>query len=151
MPGRGRPRPRRGDKVRDGWPDTGDLGSVVGDGYVRLAGRPMDLIIRGGHNLDPAVIEDALLAHPTVSAAAAVGRPEGHAGEVPVASAGLALVREALPPLRVRLGARVAPSLALSSSTLARARRRRRDPASSAGSSPAEDGRSVRPTITQSR
>ena len=56
-----------------------------GDGYVRLAGRAKDLIIRGGHNLDPAVIEDALLGHPAVSAAAAVGAPDAHAGEVPVA------------------------------------------------------------------
>ncbi|SDL27459.1 AMP-binding enzyme C-terminal domain-containing protein [Lentzea albidocapillata subsp. violacea] len=45
---------------------------------------PQDLIIRGGHNVDPALIEDALLAHPQVTAAA-VGRPDAHAGEVPVA------------------------------------------------------------------
>ncbi|MEV6320439.1 AMP-binding protein [Nocardia sp. NPDC051787] len=43
------------------------------------------LIIRGGHNIDPAIIEDALLAHPQVTAAGAVGRPDIHAGEVPVA------------------------------------------------------------------
>jgi fatty-acyl-CoA synthase len=90
VPGRAGPVPRRGDKVRDGWLDTGDLGSVDADGYVRLAGRAKDLIIRGGHNLDPAVIEDTLLAHPAVSAAAAVGRPDAHAGEVPVAYAALA-------------------------------------------------------------
>jgi fatty-acyl-CoA synthase len=48
------------------------------------------LIIRGGHNIDPAIIEDALLAHPQVTAAAAVGRPDVHAGEVPVAYVTLA-------------------------------------------------------------
>jgi fatty-acyl-CoA synthase len=72
-------------KLRDGWLDTGDLGSVDADGFIRLAGRAKDLIIRGGHNIDPATIEDALLAHPAVAAAGAVGRPDAHAGEVPVA------------------------------------------------------------------
>ncbi|HST38481.1 MAG TPA: acyl-CoA synthetase [Conexibacter sp.] len=79
-----------GDKVRDGWLDTGDRGSVAPDGYVTLAGRVKDLIIRGGHNIDPAVIEDVLLDHPGVIAAAAVGRPDPHAGEVPVAYVQLA-------------------------------------------------------------
>jgi fatty-acyl-CoA synthase len=90
VPGPDGPVPRRGDKVRDGWLDTGDLGSVDADGYVRLAGRAKDLIIRGGHNIDPAVIEDALLGHPAVRAAAAVGKPDPHAGEVPVAFVALA-------------------------------------------------------------
>ncbi len=43
------------------------------------------MIIRGGHNIDPATIEDGLLEHPEVTAAAAVGRPDPHSGEVPVA------------------------------------------------------------------
>ncbi|MGA9856848.1 MAG: acyl-CoA synthetase [Solirubrobacteraceae bacterium] len=72
-------------KVVDGWLDTGDLASVDADGFIRLAGRAKDLIIRGGHNIDPATIEDALLKHPAVTGAAAVGRPDQHAGEVPVA------------------------------------------------------------------
>jgi fatty-acyl-CoA synthase len=71
-------------KVVDGWLDTGDLGSVDAEGFVRLTGRAKDLIIRGGHNIDPATIEEALLAHPAVSGAAAVGRPDRHSGEVPV-------------------------------------------------------------------
>jgi fatty-acyl-CoA synthase len=50
-----------------------------------LTGRAKDLIIRGGHNIDPAMVEDALLAHPEVTGAAAVGWPDVHAGEVPVA------------------------------------------------------------------
>ncbi len=60
------------------------------DGFVHLTGRAKDLIIRGGHNIDPAIIEDALLAHPQVTAASAVGRPDVHAGEVPVAYVTLA-------------------------------------------------------------
>jgi fatty-acyl-CoA synthase len=72
-------------KLKDGWLDTGDLASVDADGFIRLAGRAKDLIIRGGHNIDPATIEDALMEHPEVTAVAAVGRPDPHAGEVPVA------------------------------------------------------------------
>jgi fatty-acyl-CoA synthase len=77
-------------KLHDGWLDTGDLARVDGDGFVHLAGRAKDLIIRGGHNIDPAIIEDALLAHPAVTNAQAVGRPDLHSGEVPVAFVTLA-------------------------------------------------------------
>ncbi|MGO9977517.1 MAG: acyl-CoA synthetase [Solirubrobacteraceae bacterium] len=89
-----------GAKIKDGWLDTGDLASVDADGFIRLVGRAKDLIIRGGHNIDPATIEDALLSHPDVTAAAAVGRPDPHAGEVPVAfvtlTAGSALTPDEL-------------------------------------------------------
>ncbi|MBX7435132.1 acyl-CoA synthetase [Mycobacterium sp. Y57] len=71
--------------LNDGWLDTGDLAKVDSQGFVHLAGRAKDLIIRGGHNIDPATIEDALRTHPAVTGAAAVGRPDVHAGEVPVA------------------------------------------------------------------
>ena len=81
----GGPRVSRDGVVRDGWLNTGDLGSVDASGFVYLAGRAKDLIIRGGHNIDPRVIEEALLRHPAVRAAAAVGRPDRHSGEVPVA------------------------------------------------------------------
>ena len=77
-------------KLVDGWLDTGDLARLDEDGFIYLTGRAKDLIIRGGHNIDPAIIEDALLAHPQVTAAAAVGRPDVHAGEVPVAYVTLA-------------------------------------------------------------
>ena len=91
VPGTRRPGARpESTRCRDGWLDTGDIGSVDADGYVRLAGRAKDLIIRGGHNIDPAVIEDALLEHPAVTGAAAVGCPDAHAGEVPVAYVALA-------------------------------------------------------------
>jgi fatty-acyl-CoA synthase len=72
-------------KLRDGWLDTGDLGSVDAEGYVTLTGRAKDLIIRGGHNIEPRVVEDALLSHPLVRDASVVGRIDRHAGEVPVA------------------------------------------------------------------
>ena len=72
-------------KLVDGWLDTGDLARVDSDGFIYLVGRAKDVIIRGGHNIDPAVIEDALLTHPQVTAVSAVGRPDAHAGEVPVA------------------------------------------------------------------
>ena len=84
-PEAGGPRVSRDGAVVDGWLDTGDLGRVDAGGFVYLTGRAKDLIIRGGHNIDPRVIEDALLAHPAVTAAAAVGRPDRHSGEVPVA------------------------------------------------------------------
>jgi fatty-acyl-CoA synthase len=84
------PRLETDGKIRDGWLDTGDLARIDTDGFIHLAGRAKDLIIRGGHNIDPAAIEDALLAHPQVTAAAAVGRPDPHAGEVPVAYVTLA-------------------------------------------------------------
>lgn len=66
------------------WLDTGDLGLVDADGFLWLKGRSKDVIIRGGHNIDPAMIEDAFYSHPAVELAAAIGRPDAHAGEVPV-------------------------------------------------------------------
>jgi fatty-acyl-CoA synthase len=67
------------------WLNTGDLGQQDADGYFYLTGRKKELIIRGGHNIDPAVIEQPLHEHPAVLTAAAIGRPDAHAGEVPVA------------------------------------------------------------------
>ena len=64
---------------------TGDLGRIDADGYLWITGRAKDLIIRGGHNIDPAVIEDALMAHPDVMFVGAVGQPDSHAGELPCA------------------------------------------------------------------
>ncbi len=62
---------------------TGDLGRVDSDGYVWITGRAKDLIIRGGHNIDPAVIEEALAGHEAVAFAGAIGQPDSHAGELP--------------------------------------------------------------------
>ncbi len=67
------------------WVNTGDLARQDSDGYFWLTGRSKELIIRGGHNIDPKTIEEVLTAHPAVNMAAAVGRPDSYAGEVPVA------------------------------------------------------------------
>ncbi len=64
---------------------TGDLGRFDGDEYLWITGRAKDLIIRGGHNIDPAEIEEALLGHEAVAFAGAIGQPDAHAGEVPCA------------------------------------------------------------------
>ncbi len=68
----------------DGWLATGDLGWLDEQGRLNLSGRSKDLIIRGGHNIDPKVIEDAMAAHPAVQHCAAVGAPDAYAGELPV-------------------------------------------------------------------
>ncbi|HKY91443.1 MAG TPA: acyl-CoA synthetase [Nevskiaceae bacterium] len=67
------------------WLNTGDLGRQDAEGYFWMAGRRKELIIRGGHNIDPLTIEEPLHRHPAVEIAAAVGRPDAHAGELPVA------------------------------------------------------------------
>ncbi len=64
---------------------TGDLGRFDSDGYLWITGRAKDLIIRGGHNIDPAEIEEALAAHEAVAFAGAIGQPDKHSGEVPCA------------------------------------------------------------------
>jgi acyl-CoA synthetase (AMP-forming)/AMP-acid ligase II len=68
-----------------GWLNTGDMGRVDEQGYVWLTGRAKDLIIRGGHNIDPLLTENALTSHPAVEMAAAVGKPDSYAGEIPIA------------------------------------------------------------------
>ncbi|NOX41817.1 MAG: AMP-binding protein, partial [Alphaproteobacteria bacterium] len=64
---------------------TGDLGRIDKDGYLWITGRAKDLIIRGGHNIDPATIEETLAAHPDVAFVGAIGQPDAHAGELPCA------------------------------------------------------------------
>ncbi|WP_458129884.1 acyl-CoA synthetase [Pseudomonas sp. Z2-11] len=67
------------------WLNTGDLGRQDADGYFWLTGRKKELIIRGGHNIDPKQIEEVLQAHSSVELVAAVGSPDAYAGEIPVA------------------------------------------------------------------
>ncbi len=64
---------------------TGDLGRVDADGYLWITGRKKDVIIRGGHNIDPAEIEDALMGHEAVAFVGAIGQPDARAGELPCA------------------------------------------------------------------
>ncbi len=71
--------------VEPGWVNSGDLGRLDDDGYLWITGRAKDLIIRGGHNIDPMAIEEVLFRHPAVGLAAVVGQPDAYAGELPVA------------------------------------------------------------------
>ncbi|WP_130618011.1 AMP-binding protein [Dyella amyloliquefaciens] len=70
---------------KDGWLHTGDLGVMDANGFVRMAGRLKDLIIRGGENLFPAEIENVLAMHPSVAEVAVVGVPDPQWGEIAVA------------------------------------------------------------------
>jgi len=63
---------------------TGDLGKIDINGYLSLCGRQKEIIIRGGHNIDPKMIEDVASAHADVLLAAAVPRPDSYSGELPV-------------------------------------------------------------------
>lgn len=71
--------------LAEGWYNTGDLGREDTEGYFWLTGRTKDLIIRGGHNIDPGMIDQVLSAHPAVAYVAAVGSPDRYTGEMPVA------------------------------------------------------------------
>jgi acyl-CoA synthetase (AMP-forming)/AMP-acid ligase II len=70
----------------DGWLVTGDLGSIDEDGYLFLEGRADDVVIRGGENIAPAEVEDALLRYPGVAQAVVLGVPDGEWGERLVAT-----------------------------------------------------------------
>ena len=79
------PEHNKGVFLADGSLVTGDLGCLDSDGFIRISGRQKDIIIRSGHNIEPRLIEDALLRCPGVALAAAVGKPDAHAGELPIA------------------------------------------------------------------
>ncbi len=65
----------------DGWLRTGDLGHRDSDGFFFVTGRIKELIIKGGENIAPREIDEALLKHPAVLDAAAVGIPDTHYGQ----------------------------------------------------------------------
>jgi fatty-acyl-CoA synthase len=67
------------------WIASGDIGKLDAQGYLWITGRLKDIIIRGGHNIDPRVIEDVLALHPAVRLTAAVAKPDAYSGELPVA------------------------------------------------------------------
>ena len=69
----------------DGWLSTGDFGSITPEGNLQLAGRAHERYIRGGYNVYPAEVEEALASHPSVARAAVVGSPDDVLGEIGVA------------------------------------------------------------------
>jgi fatty-acyl-CoA synthase len=87
----------KGAFVEPGWVNSGDLGRLDEDGYLWITGRSKDLVIRGGHNIDPAPIEEVFFQHPAVGLAAVVGQPDAYAGELPLAY------------IQLKPGAKVAP------------------------------------------
>ncbi len=70
--------------LRDGWYRTGDLARSDRDGFLTITGRLKELIIRGGQNIAPAEVEEAILTFEGVSDCAVVGMPHPHLGEEPV-------------------------------------------------------------------
>ncbi len=71
--------------LRGGWLHTGDLGYRDEEGYFFVVDRKKDLIIRGGYNVYPREVEEALYSHPAVREAAVIGRPDARMGEEIVA------------------------------------------------------------------
>ncbi|MFN3526945.1 MAG: AMP-binding enzyme, partial [Paracoccus sp. (in: a-proteobacteria)] len=66
---------------KDGYFITGDLGTIAGDGYLRIVGRDKDLVISGGYNVYPKEVEEAIDDLPGVLESAVIGLPHGDLGE----------------------------------------------------------------------
>jgi len=113
----------RGEPVTGGWFATGDIGRLDGDGYLTIVDRKKDVIIRGGFNVYPRDVEDALAAHPAM--AAVVGRPDERLGEEVVAFVSLrrpcdaadleAFARERLAPTKRPRDIRIVERIPLTS------------------------------------
>lgn len=71
--------------INNGWLRTGDLGRFDSEGYLSITGRIKEVIIRGGENLSPVLIENAIASHPGVAACCVVGKADADLGEIPVA------------------------------------------------------------------
>jgi fatty-acyl-CoA synthase len=84
FPGYVDPQHDKGVLTDDRWIVTGDVGYLTEDQRLVLTGREKDLIVRSGHNIDPAAIEDVANAFPGVQISSAVGMPDAYAGEVPI-------------------------------------------------------------------
>jgi len=70
--------------LKGGWYHTGDLAKADANGYLTITGRLKELIIRGGQNIAPGEVEEAVLRHPAILDCAAVGVEHKHLGEIPV-------------------------------------------------------------------
>lgn len=84
FPGYVDPKHDRGVLTEDRWIISGDVGYLTEDQRLVLTGREKDLIVRSGHNIDPAAIEDVANTFPGVQMSSAVGMPDAYAGEVPI-------------------------------------------------------------------
>jgi enoyl-CoA hydratase/carnithine racemase/acyl-CoA synthetase (AMP-forming)/AMP-acid ligase II len=84
FPGYVDPQHNAGVLTAAGWLITGDIGYLTEDERLVLTGRAKDLIVRSGHNIDPAAIEDVANDFPGVQISSAVGMPDQYAGEVPI-------------------------------------------------------------------
>jgi fatty-acyl-CoA synthase len=84
FPGYVDPKHNEGVLTAAGWLVTGDIGYLTEDERLVLTGRAKDLIVRSGHNIDPAAIEDVANDFPGVQISSAVGMPDQYAGEVPI-------------------------------------------------------------------
>jgi len=69
--------------TKDGWLRTGDMGWMDEEGYVYLAGRGDDMIIRGGENISPEEVENELRSHPKIEEVAVIGVPDPEWGQEP--------------------------------------------------------------------
>ena len=67
--------------LRGGWMHTGDAGTMDGEGYIYIQDRVKDMIVSGGENVYPRVVEDVLFQHPAVADAAVIGVPDQQWGE----------------------------------------------------------------------
>jgi cyclohexanecarboxylate-CoA ligase len=74
-------RPELDNTDAEGWFDTGDLARMDDDGYIRIAGRSKDIIIRGGENIPVVEVENLLFRHPAVAEVVVVGYPDARLGE----------------------------------------------------------------------
>lgn len=68
--------------LRSGWVYTGDLGKLDREGFLYIVGRKRDLVIRGGANIYPTEVEEAIYAHPAVADCAVIGVPDRTYGEL---------------------------------------------------------------------
>jgi acyl-CoA synthetase (AMP-forming)/AMP-acid ligase II len=118
--GRGPGRGRRADELLDarataavlspdGWLTTGDFGRLTPEGNLQLSGRAHERYIRGGYNVYPAEVEDALASHPAVERVAVIGAPDDVLGDIGVA---VVVPRGDVPPDLQALRAHVAVQLA---------------------------------------
>jgi acyl-CoA synthetase (AMP-forming)/AMP-acid ligase II len=81
----------------DGWLHTADMGWIDEEGYIYLAGRADDMIIRGGENISPEEVEDVLHSHPKVEEVAVIGAPDPEWGQQPRAIVVLKKGEQAVP------------------------------------------------------